>query len=34
MPRKKAPELTFQERIAEFLVREHRYVVARMRCQE
>ena len=27
MPRKKPPELTFQEHIAEFLVREHGYGV-------
>ncbi|MFH1738831.1 MAG: type I restriction endonuclease, partial [bacterium] len=27
MPRKKAPELTFQQHIADFLVREHKYGV-------
>ncbi len=25
MPRKKKPELTFQQHIADFLVREHKY---------
>jgi type I restriction enzyme R subunit len=27
MPRKKTPELTFQQHIADFLVREHKYGV-------
>ncbi len=30
--RKKAPELTFQQHIADFLVREHKYGVLERRC--